>query len=104
MWRFLSIVVSGSAIVLSAVGCSSGVNVPPKLGVRDVASGRSYTTYQPWGGVEKGVGYEFTDIESGKRVTLTNYELSTLEGKKTVPGDSAEAVAFNQAKTRGGVD
>ena len=102
MWRSLSAVLCGGAIVLSTVGCG-GVTVPPKLGVRDVASGRSYTTYEPWGGVEKGVGYEFTDIDSGKRVTLTNYELSTLEGKKSVPGDSAEAVAFKQAKTRGGI-
>ena len=90
------------AIALCAVGCG-GVTVPPKLEVRDVASGRTYNTYEPWGEVQKGVGYEFTDIETGKRITLTNYELSTVEGKKSVPGDSAEAAAFKEAKARGGV-
>jgi len=104
MWRSFSTVLCGGVILFSAVGCSNAITVPPKLGVRDVASGRTYTTYKPWGGVEKGVGYEFTDIESGKRITLTNYELNTIEGTKSVPGDSAEAVAFKQAKTRGGVN
>jgi hypothetical protein len=102
MRRSVFSLLCAGVLALSAVGCG-GVNVPPKLGVRDVGSGRSYTTYEPWGEVEKGVGYGFTDIDSGKRITLTNYELSTLEGKKTVPGDSAEAQAFKEAKARGGV-
>ena len=91
-----------SALCLGVAGCG-GTTIPPKLGVRDTASGRTYTTYEPWGEVEKGVGYEFTDIDSGKRVTLTNYELNTIEGKKSVPDDSADAAAFKEAKARGGV-
>jgi hypothetical protein len=90
------------AVVLFAAGC--GTSIPPKLEVRDVTSGRTYTTYQPWGEVEKGVGYQFTDIETGRRINLQNYELRTLEGKKTVPGDSAEAKAYAAARTRGGVE
>jgi len=86
---------------LLVAGCSQ--EIPPKLEVRDVSSGRTYNTYQPWGEVTKGVGYEFTDIETGKRVTLTNYELRTLETKKSVPGDSPDAKAFNEANARGGV-
>jgi len=86
---------------LLVAGCSQ--EIPPKLEVRDVSSGRTYNTYQPWGEVTKGVGYEFTDIETGKRVTLTNYELRTLETKKSFPGDSPDAKAFNEAKARGGV-
>ena len=82
-------------------GC--GTNIPPKLEVRDPGSGRTYQTYKPWGQVEKGVGYEFTDIETGRRVTLTNYELKTLEAEKTVSGDSPEAQEYAKAKERGGV-
>jgi hypothetical protein len=102
MRRSLASFLCAGALSLGAVGCG-GTNIPPKLGVRDVASGRTYTTYEPWGEVEKGVGYEFTDIDSGKRITLTNYELSTVEGKKSVPDDSADAAAFKEAKARGGV-
>jgi hypothetical protein len=82
-------------------GCAT--TIPPKLEIRDVSSGRTYTTYQPWGKVTKGVGYDFTDIETGKRITLTNYEVSTVEGEKSVPGDSVEAKAFAEQKARGGV-
>jgi hypothetical protein len=88
------------AVTLIA-GCSQ--EIPPKLEVRDVGSGRTYYTYQPWGEVTKGVGYEFTDIETGKRVNLTNYEVRTLESKKSVPADSPDATAFKEAKARGGV-
>jgi hypothetical protein len=90
------------AAAVFLVGCG-GATIPPKLQVRDVSSGRTYNTYEPWGKVEKGVGYEFTDIDSGKRITLTNYELSTVEGKKSVPGDSADAKTFEEAKARGGM-
>src|SRR4051794_27517034 len=83
-------------LAVAAAGC--GAAIPPKLQVRDVASGRTYTTYQPWGAVTKGVGYEFTDIETGKRITLTNYELSTVEGAKTVAPDSPEAKQFVAAR------
>src|SRR4051812_29794611 len=93
------------AAVLAAsvllVGCGS-MQIPPKLQVKDVSSGRTYTTYEPWGQVEKGIGYEFTDIDTGNRITLTNYELKTLEGEKSVPKESPEATAFQQAKTAGG--
>lgn len=91
-------------IVLSLfalVGCAT--DIPPKLQVRDVNSGRTYTTYQPWGDVTKGVGYEFTDIDTGNHITLTNYEIKTVEGKRSVPNDSVDAKAFKDAKTRGGV-
>ena len=88
-------------VALALAGC--GATIPARLQVRDVASGRTYTTYEPWGKVTKGVGYDFTDIESGNRITLTNYELSTLEGSKTVSGDSVEAKSFAEAKARGGV-
>ena len=91
-----------AAFLLLASGCG-GTTIPPKLQVRDVSSGRTYTTYQPWGQVEKGIGYEFTDTETGNRITLTNYELKTVEGQKSVADDSAEAKAFQQAKVRGGV-
>src|SRR4051812_30913360 len=100
--RLNSIVVSAAcAGLLFVAGC--GVNIPPKLEVRDVGSGRMYQTYQPWGEVEKGVGYAFTDIETGRRINLTNYEIRTLESGKSVSGESAEAKAFAEAKTRGGV-
>jgi hypothetical protein len=97
-YRFVLIGVLG----LFAAGCTT--DIPPRLQVRDVSSGRTYTTYQPWGEVTKGTGYEFTDIETGKHVTLTNYEISTLEGKKAVPNDSVDAKNFQAAKTRGGVN
>ena len=93
---------SAALLALLLTGCG-GRTIPPKLEVRDVASGRTYTTYQPWGQVEKGIGYEFTDAETGKRITLTNYELKTIEGQKSVPGDSVEAKSYDQAKARGGV-
>ena len=76
----LSAFVAGSGLsvlLLAAAGC--GTNIPPKLEVRDPNSGRSYQTYQSWGQVEKGVGYGFTDIETGSRITLTNYEIRTIE-------------------------
>jgi len=95
----LSMLVLATTLLIS--GCAQ--EIPPKLEVRDVSSGRTYNTYQPWGQVTKGIGYEFTDIETGKRITLTNYELKTLEGKKSVPGDSPEAMEFKTAKARGGV-
>src|SRR3954469_16378066 len=90
------------AALLSLVGC--GTTIPSRLEVRDVGSGRSYTTYEPWGEVTKGIGYEFTDIETGKRITLTNYELKTLEGPKTVAGDSVEAKTYAEERARGGVN
>ena len=93
-------IVTGT-LALALTGC--GTTIPAKLQVRDVGSGRTYTTYQPWGKVTKGVGYDFTDIESGNRINLTNYELSTIEGKKSVSGDSAEAKEYKEAKARGGV-
>src|SRR5829696_5411043 len=95
----LAAVVVASALL---TGCG-GMQIPPKLQVRDVTSGRTYTTYEPWGKIEKGIGYEFTDIDTGNRITLTNYELKTLEGQKSVPGDSADAAAFKNAKTAGGI-
>jgi hypothetical protein len=88
-------------VMVAVIGCS--VKIPPKLQVRDVSSGKSYETYQPWGEVIKGAGYQFTDIDSGKRITLTNYEVSTIEGAKKVPDKSPEATAFKEAKVRGGV-
>lgn len=100
MNKFVRVVVGG-ALALMLAGCAT--TIPPKLQVRDTTSGRTYTTYQPWGKVTKGVGYDFTDIDTGNRITLTNYEIKTLEGKKDVPGDSAEAQAFKEQKTRGGV-
>jgi hypothetical protein len=91
------------SVMVVGVLAGCGTNIPPKLEVRDPGSGRTYQTYQPWGQVEKGVGYGFTDIETGRRVTLTNYEITTLEAKKTVPADSPEAQAFKSAKQRGGL-
>jgi hypothetical protein len=88
-------------LALVLVGCAA--TIPPKLEVRDTASGRTYSTYQPWGKITKGVGYEFTDIETGKRITLTNYEIATIEGKKSVPPGSVEAKSFEEQKARGGV-
>jgi hypothetical protein len=88
-------------IVIGLVGCAT--TIPPKLEVRDTASGRTYSTYQPWGKITKGVGYEFTDIDTGKRITLTNYEIATIEGQKSVSGSSVEAKQFADQKARGGV-
>ena len=93
--------IAAGTVALALAGCAT--EIPSKLQVRDVSSGRTYTTYKPWGKVTKGVGYDFTDIETGNRITLTNYELSTIEGTKSVPPDSVEAKAFNEAKARGGV-
>jgi hypothetical protein len=86
---------------LAVSGCAT--NIPPKLEVRDVSSGRTYQTYQPWGQVEKGVGYGFTDAETGRKIMLTNYEIRTLEAEKSVAPDSPEAKSFEAAKARGGV-
>ena len=88
-------------LALAAVGCST--TIPSKLQVRDVSSGRTYFTYQPWGEVEKGVGYAFVDADTGNHITLTNYELKTVEGPKSVPNDSPEAKAYEAAKARGGL-
>lgn len=85
---------------LCVVGCST--TIPAKLEVRDTTGGRTYTTYQPWGSITKGVGYTFTDLESGKHITLTNYELKTLEGEKTVPAESPEAKQFKDDAKRVG--
>jgi hypothetical protein len=96
------VIVLGSLVVGTVVvGCAT--SIPSKLKVRDVTSGRTYMTYEPWGKVTKGVGYEFTDIESGNRITLTNYELSTVEGEKSVPPNSTEADTFKSDKARGGI-
>lgn len=97
--RNLSLLVAMLALFI--VGC--GVNIPPRLEVRDVGSGKIYTTYQPWGQVEKGVGYTFSDAETGRKVTLTNYELRTVEDQKNVSGDSIDAKNFEAAKARAGV-
>src|SRR4051794_30958638 len=97
-WSLLSVSAMGACLL---VGC--GTNIPPRLEVRDPASGRTYQTYQTWGQVEKGVGYGFTDIETGRKVTLTNYEIKTIESQKSVAGNSAEAKAFQSAKARGGL-
>ena len=94
-----SILFVATALVIA--GCAK--TIPPKLEVRDTASGRTYSTYQPWGKITKGVGYEFTDIDTGKRITLTNYEIATIEGQKSVPGGSVEAKQFDDQKARGGV-
>ena len=67
---FLAATCFGAAMLL--VGCST--NIPPRLEVRDVSSGRTYQTYKPWGEVEKGIGYSFTDIETGRKITLTNHD------------------------------
>ena len=88
-------------VMVALVGCS--VKIPPKLQVRDVSTGKSYETYQPWGKVVKGAGYQFTDLETGKKITLTNYEVSTLEGEMKVPDKSPEAKAFKEAAARGGI-
>lgn len=82
-------------------GCTE--NIPPKVEVRDVSSGTTFTTYQPWGKVEKGQGYTFTDITSGRRVTLNNYETRQVQSSMTVDSKSPEAIAFKEAKARGGV-
>jgi len=100
MRRSLSLLCAG-VIALSAAGC--GISIPPKLQVRDNTSGRTYTTYEPWGVAERGVSYEFTDIETGQRIMVTNYDLKTLEDEKMVDEDSKEAKAFAAAKTRGGI-
>ena len=86
---------------VALTGCAT--EIPARLEVRDVTSGRTYQTYEPWGQVEKGMGYRFTDIQTGKRINLTNYELRTLEAKKSVDNNSSEATEFKEAKARGGV-
>jgi hypothetical protein len=83
-------------------GCAT--EIPAKMQVTDVSSGKTYTTYEPWGKVDKGIGYKFTDIDTGKQITLTNYELKQVESKKSVPGDSPEATAYKQAQSRTGMD
>ena len=94
-------VIAVGTLAFALAGCTT--TIPAKLQVRDVGSGRTYTTYQPWGKVTKGIGYDFTDIETGNRVTLQNYELSTLEAKKSVGAGSVEEKEFDAAKARGGV-
>lgn len=88
-------------LTLFVGGCAT--EIPAKMEVTDVSSGKIYHTYQPWGEENKGIGYKFTDIETGKKITLTNYELKQVESKKSVPGDSAEAKAYKAAETRGDV-
>ena len=89
------------ALALGAAGCST--TIPPEIQVRDVSSGRTYTTYQTWGDVTKGEGYSFVDKDTGNHITLTNYELKTLSGSHSVPSDSPEAKAYEAAKARGGL-
>src|SRR5690349_5277438 len=96
---WLSIALLPAALALA--GCAT--QIPPRLEVRDVSSGRTYQTYKPWGQVEKGIGYGFTDIESGRKITLTNYEVRTLEDQKSVSPESPDAKSFEAAKARGGV-
>src|SRR5690348_13983141 len=100
MQKLCMVVVLGM-LAVAAIGCST--TIPPKLQVRDVSSGRTYTTYQNWGDVEKGVGYSFVDAETGNHITLSNYEVKTLDAQKSVPNDSPEAKAYEAAKARGGV-
>ena len=100
MRSVVRVIVVGT-LAFTLAGCAT--SIPAKLQVRDVASGRTYTTYQPWGKVTKGIGYDFTDIETGNRVTLQNYELSTIEASKSVSGDSVDAKEFEAARARGGV-
>ena len=90
-----------AAVAACLVGCQT--TIPSKLEVRDVSSGRTYTTYEPWGHITKGIGYEFSDAETGKHITLTNYELKTLESSKKVDPKSVEAHQYEAAKARGGV-
>lgn len=99
MRKFYGLMLAG-VVGLCVVGCST--TIPAKLEVRDTTGGRTYTTYQPWGKITKGVGYSFTDLESGKQITLTNYELKTLESEKTVPVESPEAKQFKNDKARVG--
>jgi len=99
--RNLCLVALLGTLVLAAVGCAT--TIPAKLQVRDVSSGRTYYTYQPWGQVEKGIGYAFVDSDTGNHITLTNYELKTVEGPKSVANDSPEAKSFEAAKARGGL-
>jgi hypothetical protein len=90
-------------VAIALAGCAT--TIPAKLEVRDTASGRTYQTYKEnaWGQVTKGTGYEFNDIDTGNRITLTNYEIKTVEGQKSVPGDSADAKAFAEQKARAGI-
>ena len=99
MKRQAAVAVVGLALFVG--GCAT--EIPAKMEVTDVSSGKMYHTYEPWGREDKGVGYKFTDIETGKKITLTNYELKQVESKKSVSGDSAEAKAFKEAEARGDV-
>ena len=100
MRKFSALLMSG-VVALCVVGCST--TIPAKLEVRDVTTGRTYQTYENWGVVTKGVGYAFTDIETGSHINLTAYEIKTLEGQKNVDPNSVDAKEFSAAKARGGV-
>src|SRR4029079_17299117 len=91
---------SGMALVL--VGCQT--SIPPKIQVRDVDNGKTYTTYQTWGHVGAGrVGYEFTDLDTGKKISVPNYQLTEISEEKSVPKDSAEAKAYKEEAARMGI-
>lgn len=89
-----------STAFLFVAGC--GQNVPAKLEVKDVSSGKTYTTYADLTKEEKGVGYKLYDIKSSASVTLTSYEIKTLEAEKTVDPKSPESLEYQAAKAKAG--
>ena len=99
MIRKLKLAFVSTAFLLVA-GC--GQNVPAKLEVKDVSSGKTYTTYADLTKEEKGIGYKLFDVTSSTSVTLTSYEVKTLEAEMTVDPKSAEALAYQTAKAKAG--
>ncbi len=87
-----------STVLIAASGCTT--DIPARVEVKDVTTGKTFNTYETWGRTVSGVGYRFTDVASGDTVTLTNYELHTLESKKTVDANSPEAKAFKADKAK----
>ena len=69
------LLLSGIAMLL-LVGCQT--TIPPKIQVHDVNNGKTYTTYRTWGHVSAGrAGYEFTDLETGKKISVPNCLVSS---------------------------
>lgn len=87
-----------SLVLVAVSGCTT--EIPARIEVKDVVTGKTFKTYETWGRPISGVGYRFTDVESGDTVTLTNYELHTVESKKIVDAKSPEAKAYAVDKAR----
>lgn len=85
--------VIGATLLLLLVGCTS--NVPPKLLLTDIGSGRTFVTYQTWGGGNL-IGIAFDDLKTGDRVILRSYTIHEISKGGYFQRDSEEISRYKQ--------